>query len=373
MCRLIKWILILVLILVNAFQIVSKEEDCLIRGGSGRDTLIYTIDTNNHITRFYVIDFMASFCKPCYNSMPHFESLISNFSTYPDIQFYYANSYDNVSTIKKIIKKHRLSVPVLCDTNKTFFHKCNNKVLPRTLIMNQKLEVIWEGRPTQLNEEILTNLIYGRISDPNQQKDSLIYNLAQDKLSIEIELCRTDTISIYSWDYGLFSKNIELYNKPFESIVEALFDEAGLMSYQLHFVDPPPEPYFNVSINCPNKKLEDAIDSTIFVLCDYCNYTANWNNEIVKIYKIKIKDKKKLASYEAEINKGYTLYRLSIYLDDILSENIIYQGYSSTFYNFPENVFEINSFAELNTMLGKLGLELEPENVQVAVLNILHK
>lgn len=372
MCRLIKWILILDLILANAFQLACKE-DYLTHGGSDKDTLIYTIDTNKHIARFYVIDFMASFCKPCYSSMPHFESLINSFSTSPDIQFYYANSYDNVSTIRKIIKKHRLSVPVLCDTNKTFFHKCNNKVLPRTLIINQKLEVIWEGRPTQLDEEILNNLIFDRISKPNKQNDSLIYNLTADKMSLEIELCRTDTISIYSWDYGLFFKEIELYNKPLESILEALFDEAGLMSYQLHFVDPPPEPYFNVSIVCPNKKLEDAIDSAIFVLSDYCNYTANWNIELVKIYKIRIKDKKKLSSYEAEINKGLTLYRLSIYLDDILSENIIYKGYSSAFYNFPESIFEINSFSELNTMLEKLGLELEPENVQVAVLNILHK
>ncbi|MCF8387398.1 MAG: TlpA family protein disulfide reductase, partial [Bacteroidales bacterium] len=292
-------------IIAFAFKVSTGQQACKTINASNADTLIYQIDTAGFPAKLYVLDFFASYCKPCFNIMPHFKALIKNNPDKSNIQFFYANPYDSPGIIKKLIRKYELSVPVIHDTNQFLYHKCSYKVLPRSIILDSSLNLLWEGRPGQIDHELLSHLLQHYDFEPKQLKDSLIYQYQNGKMKIKVALCRTDSVTKLSWDDGIFNTKIELLNKSFLTCVESMFDQARLMNYQLKFqIPPPPEPYYNISLSCKKGDFLAAIDSIVTFLCEFNILKSNWKEEPVTIYKLKIVDRQKLSSLQSKNGEG---------------------------------------------------------------------
>lgn len=94
-------------------------------------------------SKLSVIDFWATWCKPCVNSIPKLVELSNNYSS--DEVAFIAISIDgprNLSKIRPYASSVGITYPVLLDTNQELMKELNVTVIPTLIIVNEQGEII---------------------------------------------------------------------------------------------------------------------------------------------------------------------------------------------------------------------------------------
>lgn len=98
-----------------------------------------------------LVDFWATWCKPCEKIMPELQRL---FEKYGDKGFQVLGisideDKDRVSRIKKYLKKHDISYPVFSDTKKVpAWHTYRVKAVPAMFLVDRSGQIVAEWRGT---------------------------------------------------------------------------------------------------------------------------------------------------------------------------------------------------------------------------------
>lgn len=90
-----------------------------------------------------VIDFWATWCKPCVNSIPKLVELSSNYA--PEQVAFLAISIDsprNLSKIRPFANSIGITYPVLLDKNQELMQELNVTVIPTLILVNERDEII---------------------------------------------------------------------------------------------------------------------------------------------------------------------------------------------------------------------------------------
>jgi len=87
-----------------------------------------------------VIDFAASWCKPCWKALPHVEALAKEF---PDLKVLVISEDDQRAGRDKLVKKLNLSVPVIWDDGHVWAETFQPKGMPTTLILDKDGSVLY--------------------------------------------------------------------------------------------------------------------------------------------------------------------------------------------------------------------------------------
>lgn len=112
-------------------------------------------------SKLSVIDFWATWCKPCINSIPKLVELSNKYSS--DEVAFIAISIDgprNLSKVRPYANSVGITYPVLLDTNQELMKELNVTVIPTLIIVNEEDEIIVfhegfaPGDEKQLKEEI---------------------------------------------------------------------------------------------------------------------------------------------------------------------------------------------------------------------------
>ena len=109
-------------------------------------------DTNGKSTEFYdikgekltIIDFWATWCKPCVNSIPKLNELARE-TKEKGVGFVGINvdSPRNIAKVKPFVQALGVSYPILLDTDEEVMAQLNVSVLPTLLIVNSKNEIVF--------------------------------------------------------------------------------------------------------------------------------------------------------------------------------------------------------------------------------------
>lgn len=91
-----------------------------------------------------VIDFWATWCKPCVNSIPKLNKIAQE-SKEKGVGFVGINvdSPRNISKVRPFVQALGVSYPVLLDTDEEVMTQLNVSVLPTLLIVNSKNEIVF--------------------------------------------------------------------------------------------------------------------------------------------------------------------------------------------------------------------------------------
>lgn len=126
-----------------------------------------------------LVDFWATWCKPCKKSMPEIQRL---FEKYGDEGFQVMGisideKEDRVSRIKKYLKKHDISYPVFSDAKALpAWHQYRVKAVPAMFLIDQKGRVVAEWRGTvdheSLGREVARLIGRSPATDPESTEDS---------------------------------------------------------------------------------------------------------------------------------------------------------------------------------------------------------
>lgn len=88
-----------------------------------------------------LVDFWASWCEPCKEALPHYESLYKKFQS-KGLVFLAINEDDDSSERDLFLKKVPLTCPVLSDTEKKMAKNFNVLALPTLFLFDQKMKLV---------------------------------------------------------------------------------------------------------------------------------------------------------------------------------------------------------------------------------------
>lgn len=103
-----------------------------------------------------VIDFWATWCKPCLASIPKIDQLALEFQE-KGVAFWGINidSPRNQSKVKPFVRSMNISYPVFLDGDQKLMNYLNVSVMPTILILNSKGKVLYFHEGYQPGDETL--------------------------------------------------------------------------------------------------------------------------------------------------------------------------------------------------------------------------
>ncbi|MCT4587659.1 MAG: TlpA family protein disulfide reductase [Carboxylicivirga sp.] len=104
-----------------------------------------------------IIDFWASWCKPCLKSMPKIDEIYNNYKDQGlNVISINTDGPRSISKVLPLSQTLNLSYPVLSDINNEVSNELNVSALPTLLLVDQSGEIIWrhEGWSTGNEKEI---------------------------------------------------------------------------------------------------------------------------------------------------------------------------------------------------------------------------
>ncbi|HLR71224.1 MAG TPA: thiol-disulfide oxidoreductase ResA [Pseudogracilibacillus sp.] len=144
-------IILAVLLSAIVFALVTnlnKDNDVYNVGDMAPDFELVQINDNNELEKIRLSDlegkgvmlnFWATYCKPCEKEMPYMESL---YPEYDDIEIVAVSLDASDLVIQQFIDKYDLTFPVVHDTNSDVMDLYNVGPIPSTFFINPEGEIV---------------------------------------------------------------------------------------------------------------------------------------------------------------------------------------------------------------------------------------
>ncbi len=164
----IMWIFLL-MVLFNV-QIYSQKMG--LRIGQAPPDLVYhsisedetmSYKGNDFKNSVYLIDFWATWCAPCIESIPHLNELVEKYKN-KNIRFI-SITYEPVKLASQFLKEHPMKSDVGLDEDFKIFRSYNAWAIPNVVMINSKGKIAGRIHPTYLTDEVINVLLRGGIPD----------------------------------------------------------------------------------------------------------------------------------------------------------------------------------------------------------------
>jgi thiol-disulfide isomerase/thioredoxin len=108
-----------------------------------------------------VLDFWATWCPPCIASIPLLNELVDRFAEEP-VRFI-SISYETEETVREFLEEHPLDTVVALDNDFATFKSFAAWGVPTSVLVSRKGTIAGVIHPEDLSEEVITDLLAGRI------------------------------------------------------------------------------------------------------------------------------------------------------------------------------------------------------------------
>jgi len=118
-------------------------------------------DKNFH-SKFKVLEFWATWCRPCLKAVPHLNKLQAAFKD-SNIVFL-SITYERPGKVAEAFKKVNFETIVVSDTTRATHRKLRIDMngtlpLPRTVLIDNENKIVWYGSPEKLNAKLLERFL----------------------------------------------------------------------------------------------------------------------------------------------------------------------------------------------------------------------
>ena len=131
------------------------------------ELVYYSLSENKTVTykaedfkdQVFLIDFWATWCGPCIESIPHLNELVGK---YKNIKFI-SITYEPVDLVNKFLKDHPMKSEVGLDDDFKIFRSYNAWAIPNVVMINSKGKIAGRIHPNNLTDEVIDELLNGGI------------------------------------------------------------------------------------------------------------------------------------------------------------------------------------------------------------------
>lgn len=119
------------------------------------------------VNKFIVLEFWATWCKPCLEYVPHLNELQKKYKQ--DNLLFLSISDEKEARISKILEKINFETIVVNDTSKTTFEnykslQYNDVMRPTTILIDDQGKIKWVGYPKLLTEKVLQSFLQNKLT-----------------------------------------------------------------------------------------------------------------------------------------------------------------------------------------------------------------
>ncbi|MGY4384892.1 thiol-disulfide isomerase/thioredoxin [Pedobacter sp. UYP24] len=111
--------------------------------------------------KFIVIDFWATWCAPCLETLPHMNTLVEQNKSRKDLVFL-ALTDEKKDKVNSLLKRVSFSAAVVTDPTRKIFDEYKIDQIPTCVIIDDKSKIKWVGHPSKLNNQIIQNILNGQ-------------------------------------------------------------------------------------------------------------------------------------------------------------------------------------------------------------------
>ncbi|MFC2131546.1 TlpA family protein disulfide reductase [Bacteroidota bacterium] len=104
-----------------------------------------------------ILEFWATWCKPCINSIPHINNLVDKFGS--DSVLFISISKESPAKVEYLLKKKTLKSYVAIDLNGKTNKNYKIRHIPQAYIIDSYGRIAWEGHPLNLDDKTLEKII----------------------------------------------------------------------------------------------------------------------------------------------------------------------------------------------------------------------
>lgn len=216
--------IIFCLILLTAISCKENEkielvldENELVIGEKVKDIKITDFITNtpnekDFKGKYLVIDFWATWCAPCLQSVPHFNKLQNHFEKNSEILFISLTD-ETPQKVKRILNKISFTSIVVSDQSKETIKNYKINYLPQTVIVDKNNIVRWIGVPEELTIAIIEKVISTAdwIPEDKTNTDKLVQALPKkiksENIPVILNQLNNSLNNIYSFNLTFADKN----------------------------------------------------------------------------------------------------------------------------------------------------------------------
>lgn len=143
------------------------------------DKSVKTLDWKKHKGEVFLIDFWATWCAPCIQSFPHTDSLINKVKG-EKVKFI-SVTYEPANLVMKSLKTHPMQSEIGIDNDFAMFRKFNAWPIPNIVMINSKGVFAGRIHPNQLNEDVINQLLDGKIPVLENTKEDMFNPIEAEK------------------------------------------------------------------------------------------------------------------------------------------------------------------------------------------------
>ena len=106
--------------------------------------------------KLIIVDFWATWCKPCLQSIPKLNELSKEFKN-KNVGFIgiSIDSPRNISKVKPLVKAMKVEYPILLDPNNEVMADFNITAIPTLLIINHKNDIVYFHEGYKQGDEVV--------------------------------------------------------------------------------------------------------------------------------------------------------------------------------------------------------------------------
>jgi cytochrome c biogenesis protein CcmG, thiol:disulfide interchange protein DsbE len=151
--QIMRFVYLLIILFAGSLSIKAQTiYDFQLETSEGK-TVSYTDIKGQYIT---VIDFWATWCKPCVNSIPKLVGLSNSYDS-GEVAFIgiSIDSPRNLSKVKPFTETVGITYPVLLDTDKQLMQDLNVTVIPTLIVVDSEDEIVYMHEGFAPGDEVL--------------------------------------------------------------------------------------------------------------------------------------------------------------------------------------------------------------------------
>lgn len=113
-------------------------------------------------SKFKVVEFWATWCKPCLRAVPHLNRLQKKFQNKNVV--FLSFTYEPPEVTMKTLEKVKFESIVVSDQTKNTHRSLHieykgTMILPRTVLIDDENNIVWYGNPDKLSEKLIERFL----------------------------------------------------------------------------------------------------------------------------------------------------------------------------------------------------------------------